>query len=57
MVLDVIGELLAPVIYGLGYILLRLVGVKHPSERACSIVSALLGLVILIGLVYVLSRP
>jgi hypothetical protein len=31
MVLDLIVELLAPVFYGISYILLRLVGVRRPS--------------------------
>jgi hypothetical protein len=56
MVLELIGELLGLFSYGLGYIFLRLVGVRRPSERACIVESTVVYGITLICLVYILSR-
>jgi hypothetical protein len=57
MILDLIDAFLESVFYGVAYMLLRLGGVRKPSDRAFILVSTLFLVGTLIGLVYVFSRP
>lgn len=54
---EIIGELLGWIFYGIGYVLLRLVGAKKPTERSCTITATVLFLVSLVAAVVYFSRP
>ena len=56
MILDLIGGIFAPIFYGLGYLALRLIGARQPSERACTVASTALIVITIVCLVYILLR-